>query len=176
MKVGSLYIIRGGSAVGRFVSDGTFEMLKQEDNGNLVSTGFYKPSDTTPILWPMLPKTRRQYMKGDEVVFISNGVYTIFVSAGFIFLELNPEQQCIIESRTGWLEVKFAVPLQCIRTAKYAECNANCKAATICWLLISKRLRFPRDMRRFIGEMIWESRDAREWETRYEIRRSKKAK
>jgi len=176
MKVGSLYIIHAGAAVGRFVADDMFEMLKLEDNGSIVSTGCFRPCVTTPILWPILPKTRRQYMKGDEVVFMSNGVYTIFVSAGFIFLELGPEQQCIIECQTGWLTHKFAVPLHCIRTAKYVECDANCKVATICWLLISKRLRFPRDMRRFIGEMIWESRDAREWETRYEIRRSKKAK
>jgi len=146
MKVGSLYIILGGVVLGRYVKDDIFRLVKFDDNGNIVNTGVDRYNGAYPraVLWSTPPKTRRVHALGDPLIIL-DAMYSSHIRI----------------HEDVWAN---DVPLTRVRTAKYAECDANCKVATLYWLLISKRLCFPKDMRRYIGEMIWETRDAREWE------------
>ncbi len=183
MKVGSLYIIHNGTAICRFIEDKLFLKVMLEDNGKIVDTNnttAQSLSHSDPILWSIPPLKRRTLIHGEPVIMLRNGVYTIFPDRHLYFDSVIGNGECTLTYSPTY-KYPVNVCLNTIRTAKYAECDANCRKATICWLLVSMKLRLPKDMRRLIGQYIWETRDDREWENkppprRGPARRAKKQK
>ena len=161
MKRGSIYIIHNGCALCRYVEDDKFETLCLDNNDNIVGRGVFTKSVTPPLLWPTPPSERRRtFIPGEHINVICNGTYTLYES-NMIFVEMLNGGNCLVKLKYC---TSYSIRLKRVRPAKYRECTDNCKKALLYWLLMAKELRLPRDMRRLIGEYIWETRDAMEWE------------
>ncbi len=112
------------------------------------------------MLWSVLPRKRRHYVKGEKLIYIDNGSKTIIPhSARFVSYGDGP--WCIIHQDT----IENIVHLSMIRPRAYRECEMQCRNAVICWLLLSQRARFlVKDIRILIGQTIWETREDSDWE------------
>lgn len=180
MKVGSWYLSECGGALGEFVEtsptdgDDVFMRLRHE-NGTIVKRTHPRPTFVPSIdvanpaervLWSVPPEKQRVFVKGDPVFYLENGSYTLLPRRCTFaqYLNVNGVRMCEV---TGHWGSRCVVDVCRIRSAKYLECDANCRRATLCWMLVSKRLgRLPKDMRRLIGQYVWESRDDKAWENR----------
>ncbi len=165
LLVGSLYRIHSNNcALGRYLGGNLFQCLKIQ-NGNIVakkstmSRAFHEHDKTVPILWTVAPKTQRRYIAGEPVILMDRGVYTL-QPIGCIFKSYSNNDTCHVDYHGN-----RPINLSTIRTVNYLICDANCRRAVLCWLLVAREL-CSKDIRCLIGQLVWESRDEREWEER----------
>ncbi len=165
LLIGSLYRIHPNNcALGRYLGGDLFQCLKIQ-NGNIVAKkstmaiGYRENDKTVPILWTVAPKTQRKFIPGESVIHMDRGAYTIH-PVGCIFKSYSDNDTCHVEFNGG-----RPIILSAIRTVNYLICDANCRHAVLCWLLVAREL-CSKDIRRLIGQLVWESRDEREWEER----------
>ncbi len=163
MKIGSLYIIRSGTAIGRCVGSKSFQRLSIGGESECEITDHSCKTLITAdnvVLWSTIPTKRRHYMHNDTIYILSNGIYTMYPMKGS-FLGYNDNGSVNVYNH--FTVTNYNVPIQTIRPWKYGKCEKKCKNAVICWLLLSRFL--IKDIRTLIGKTIWETREYREWET-----------
>ncbi len=164
LLVGSLYRIHDNNcALVRYLGDDTYQCLDIK-NGEIVtrkndttSKQYLTPQPPPPIIWTVPPTRKRRYISGDAVIVLDWGVYTIR-PIRTMFIKYRDEDMCYLK----WYGAS-PVPLSIIRNANYLICDANCRRAVLCWLLVARKL-CSKDIRRIIGQLSWETRDEREWE------------
>lgn len=117
------------------------------------------------VLWPeAIPHRQRLYAAGDKVyVAMQEGGWCGVVAS--TVKEVAPS--VIAHNRCECLHHRDRqqdAPFHLVRPERYAEYSGNCKRAVMCWLLVSRKW-LPKDMRRLIGEYVWDTRYDNEWET-----------
>ena len=166
MKKGSLYCCPTLGALVRCV-DGTRSVkLKLDNNANIVNTDeHYFQGSPEWTLWSIPPLKRRTYMRGEPVFLLRNVIRTVCIDPrDLIFWGMTNNESCLVKITDGKYQSLIETHILAIRSTKWQECDANCRKAVIYWLLTSVELRLPKDMRRMIGQYIWETRDDQEWE------------
>jgi hypothetical protein len=174
MKVGSWYISEGGLALGEYIEtrngmDGFSALVYSKDAGAIVkhpANLSFSPCAIYDIakertLWTKQPTKKRGFVEGDQIFAVENGNYTAMPRLCLFVRYLNGDR-CLVK-RVIDMGV-HATRVSKIRSAKYLEYDCNCRNATLTWLLVSKRVGLPKDLRRLIGEYVWETRDDRTWE------------
>ena len=186
MRVGSWYLSEDGKALGEYSHTvdkrDVFACLSFDAKKNALSrldqkaftpcmTMMQEPARRT--IWTKEPMRQRIFVKGDPVLVLTTGAYTVLPRMYEFVRYLNDGHHMCEVLRTEIDDI-WQVNVRRLRNAKYLECETNCRSATLCWMLVSNRLGLYKDVRRLIGELVWESRDEREWETKHSTGAEKK--
>lgn len=174
MKVGSWYISEGGLALGEYIetrngTDVFSALVYRKAAGDIVKHAAkpsFSPCPAYDIakertLWTKQPTKKRGFVEGDKIFAVENGNYTA-IPRLCLFNRYFNDDSCVVKRVIDMSA--YTTCISSIRSAKYLECDRNCRNATLTWLLVSKRIGLPKDLRRLIGEYVWETREDRKWE------------